>query len=1014
MAKTATPSGLGIKRNDNKFTLSWKRNNSPSGQQLQWRTYSSKKWNSWHSVSISSSRTSVVIELNWNNHYPTKGIMTRLQFRVRGKKNKTWSSWVKKVFVLEKPKKPTITEELTSSNVTKFTWATTTSTSGTAPFVDIEWQSVLQDGYNADKIKSIANWSTLTDYQTGTGTANYSKSITELSTNIADGSHTRWFRARSRGARGPSDWVYQKHIYAAPQQATVTEVQAVPTSSGTQIRQEWQVDEGSAAFPIDTMTVRYGIDVPATGFTCPSGITWTDIATPVDRGNTAAVAFEVPTALQADQCLWLQTNTTHDNNTTYGVPTLARVGKLSTPSGLSVVVNNVTYKATVTATNNSSVPDSFLAVKYCPDSNPEGFVVGIIAHGQSSVIVQCPDWSAETAIAFKVFAVQGTYTTTSLGGGVTEYRINANMTSDSVNDGGAVPVAPTGVSVSTTNTLGTVQVRWNWTWADADGAEISWADHEDAWESTSEPSTYQISQMRASKWNISGLETGQKWYIRVRLTSGNGDAITYGQYSEMQMIDLSSAPTTPVMRLSSAVISPNGMTTATWAYLSTDGTSQAYAEICEATYVSNVLTYGTKIASTTSAQHIDIYASSVGWQAGEVHYLCLRVQASSGLMSDSWSSPVPVIIAEPLTCTLTSSSLTSTTITEQDENGNNVTRTATVLAAMPITATAAGAGAADEVTVSIERATDYFLERPNEDQFIGYKGETIAIVSRNGNGSVTIERDDLIGMLDDGATYILTATINDELGQAASASIEFEVRWSHQALIPTATITNINDVMSITPVQPTGAVVGDVCDVYRLSVDKPELILQGAAWGTQYVDPYPTIGPYGGYRVVFRSVDGDYITSDGLLAWTDYGQDEGVYYYTPKTIIDFGSDRVELMLDMTLSSEWEKDFQETTYLGGSIKGDWNPAIRRTGTVSSRAIRYLDVDTIEVLHRLADYAGICHVRMPDGSNFHADVEVTISNDFGNSPRTAECTISMTKVDGEGLDGQTYAEWSQGGI
>ena len=118
------------------------------------------------------------------------------------------------------------------------------------------------------------------------------------------------------------------------------------------------------------------------------------------------------------------------------------------------------------------------------------------------------------------------------------------------------------------------------------------------------------------------------------------------------------------------------------------------------------------------------------------------------------------------------------------------------------------------------------------------------------------------------------------------------------------------------------------------------------------------------------------------------------------------------MLDMTLTADWSKDFQETQYLGGSVKGDWNPAISRKGTVNSTTIRYLDVDTIATLHDLADYAGICHVRMPDGSNFHADVEVSINNDYGNAPRTAGCSLSMTRVDGEGLDGLTYAQWTEG--
>ena len=123
------------------------------------------------------------------------------------------------------------------------------------------------------------------------------------------------------------------------------------------------------------------------------------------------------------------------------------------------------------------------------------------------------------------------------------------MTSDVLWDNGAVPKAPTGVTAEATSIPGTIRVAWNWDWAAADSAVLSWSDHEDAWESTDEPDEYVISKIHAAQWNISGLETGQKWYVRVRLTRGE-ESITYGPWSEMVTVDLSSAPSIPVLVLS--------------------------------------------------------------------------------------------------------------------------------------------------------------------------------------------------------------------------------------------------------------------------------------------------------------------------------------------------------------------------------------------------------------------------------------------------------------------------------
>lgn len=1005
--KTAKPSGLTITRNDTKFKFKWKRNNSPDAQQLEWRrSYKGKYSKKWNKISITKTATSATASITKSDYYPTKGVMGRIQFRVRGKKDGKWSAWVYKVMKFSKTDKPTATATWSSEYVdqTNFAWETVTSTSNAKIFTDVQWEAVLQTGYNEETIKSTKKWTTLTDYRSGTGVASSSTNILEVLANIQSGSHTRWFRCRSRGPNGASGWAYAKHVYAQPYQAIITGKSAKVVGSGTRVNVNWNVDGESSAYPVDNVVVRYAMVTPAAGLAPPSDISgsWEAAVTAIDKGSTGATSFDVGDVLDDDQCLFVQVNTIHDANTTYGSPAIAQFGSLSAPTGLSVTTVQSTHKATVTATNNSAVPDSFLAVKYSSTSNPNGLVLGIIPNGSSSVTIQCPNWDNETAINFEVYAVQGTYTTTT-SKGVTEYRINANMVSDTLSQGGSIPVAPTSVTATPGELIGTIQVKWGWSWSEATGAELSWSDRKDAWESTNEPSTYEVTNLHASQWNISDLETGQTWYVRVRLFSSNGDETTYGAYSPIKEVDLSSAPSTPFLYVSSGVVPVNGMTTATWAYVSNDGTPQRYAEICEASFVNNVLQYGRVIASTKTSQHIDLYPKRIGWATGTVHYLCLRVQSASGKMSDTWSDPVPVTVAAPVVASITSTSLVQAT-----ETIDGTTRSFMALTQLPLTVSVSGAADSNNVTVAVERAKDYYLDRPDESLFNGYEGETVALVTRSGDGSVSIDADDQFGMLDDGASYRIVVTITDELGQGDTTTQEFEVQWSHQALIPTANIAMEGDIATITTIQPTGAVEGDTCDIYRLSVDKPELIVQGAAWGTKYVDPYPTIGNYGGYRVVFKTLYGDYITDDGILAWTDYSTN----YYKPKTLIDFGGEQAQLMLDMTLSSEWSKDFQETQYLGGSVKGDWNPAISRKGSVNATTIRYIDMETIASLHDLADYAGICHVRMPDGSNFHADVEVSLSDDFGDSPKTTECSLTITRVDGEGLDGLTYAEWSEG--
>lgn len=206
----------------------------------------------------------------------------------------------------------------------------------------------------------------------------------------------------------------------------------------------------------------------------------------------------------------------------------------------------------------------------------------------------------------------------------------------------------------------------------------------------------------------------------------------------------------------------------------------------------------------------------------------------------------------------------------------------------------------------------------------------------------------------------------------------------------------------------------DVCDIYRLSVDKPELIYQDATFGETYVDPYPTIGEFGGHRFVCKTPNGDYITGtedNSEIAWVDTGEEDGDRFDTHSNIIDFDGQRVFLLYEVDISNSWSKDFQETRYLGGSIQGDWNPGVSKTGSINVTTVSDYDQDTIRLMHRLADYPGICHVRSKDGASYSADVQVNETYEYTRAPRFNKYDLSITRVDPETLDGLTLDEWRE---
>lgn len=1002
---TKTPSGLSTARDGMKFTFSWKiaDSNYNAGQEFQWRTNLDAS-GKWTTVAVNSQATSKSITLTATNYFPTtQKYLQTVSFRIRGKRepyqeNSTtvtpdWSEWARLDYTVRVLATPTGSTELTSPTVTKFSWKAINNAKNSKPFYNVLWQSVRVKECNETDGTKITFSSSKPGWATNTSTsATGSHSITEDSVVVRNDSYTRWFRVRAQGARGHSDWKYLKHVYAYPKKPTIKTLRSSYSGGVTTLNLTW-VAPSDAAHPIDSTTVEYCVEYPATGMQCPGTATWSEARTQQDTAASDGARVAVSAGPTTDQAMWVRLKNLHDANPEYSDAQFVRAGRLTTPTNVSVSTNSSTYKATITATNGSSVPDSQLAIIYRTDEpGSKDMIIGVIAHGSSSATVQCRVWAEDAHVAFGVYAFQGTYTSSTLSG-VTTYAIKANMTSPTVWEGGAVPTAPSSLAAEVSDTQGEVILTWGWTWTEADATELSWSQNPNAWESTDEPQTYMITNLNQPKWRVSGLEVGKRWYFRARFANTSADDYNYGPYSDVVEVDLTSAPVVPVLSLSKPAIAAGDTFTASWVYTSTDGTPQAFADICEATVsAQGEISYGTIIAHATTAQHVDI---TPGWNTGTTHLLCVRVTSESGHVSDGWSAPVAITVADPISCTISATSLTSLTITDADSQS----RTVTALRSMPLTVTVTGAGTTGQTTVIIERDGEYRMIRPDDTLTDGWDGETIAIFRQDGEAQISIGSDILVGRLDDGAQYLLIATVEDAYGQTASEEIQFEVHWQHQATVPTVTASVSSGVASIKATAPSGAVNGDVIDIYRLSADKPELIVQNGSYGTTYTDPYPTIGQHGGHRVVARTVNGDYITSSGTPAWTD----TATYIDDYNIIVDFDGRQLILPYDITLQNKWTKDFKVTNYLGGSQQGDWNPAIDRTATYTFKLVDRLDGELIADLRTLSRYAGICHIRTPEGSSYTCDIQVTESQSFSDNGIVG-FTLSVTRIDQEALDGR----------
>ena len=1070
MATTRKPSGVSIARNGLDFDVSWKvmDNDHGGGQECRFRNNVMKADKYWY-AEITTSDTNATAVLAASSYYPTAGkpILTSLTAQIRGKRAPTttgagnnattttygWSDWTEKTFAILPPRAPIVSSELFGTYPTcKYSWSVETADDDHRPFTKIEWQSI-RTSVSADEADpKKLYWGSISgnanDWRTSTSLSDSDYiTIQEQSDDLSKRPYVRWVRFRALGPGGASDWRYTKHVYAKPYAAVIdkdTRKTFAQNGAGgtTKIRVEWTAAR-THSHPIDEVQVKYCIDTPDEYLALPSSPDWEDAITIADSTGTDVAEFSIDSRLSLDTCLWVRVDTVHDSNISQSRVVLVQCGELSAPAfNGTISVNTTDNTASVSITRNSAVPDSRTAL-YFHYGNNKPFVCAVFGKNEyEKPAVHLPYISGTTDYSFSLMEFQGTIKdpvqtrTYTIGGtDYTYYRyvLDTNMESDVVDYGGDVPKAPTYVtakyvtgatqSASKSNAnpdTAEVLVDWYWAWAGATAAEVSWSQDPHAWDSVHEPDTYVVDRIRSSQIYISKLERGRRWYFRVRLIRETDDVTVYGPYCKTVSVNIAEQPQAPETGSAepATVVAPEAMAAASksltrknseftlrWQYVNTDGTYQRAAEVREVT-----LTWNSTLGQYTIAPimynnapvirgQVNGYTKYIKftpadfrnprWASGETHYLQVRVTSTAGLQSE-WSNPVAITVADAITCTIDSVSF--------DTTGGH-----THLTELPLTATITGAGEGGITSLVIERAYDYNIIRPDETDFHGCAGETIVSVSHRGEDAFSVGLDDLVGTLDDKAYYKLTARTEDDFGQYAMKTVFFRVMWDHQPAKPTATVTVSDGQALITP-SCVNAAEGDFFDVYRLSADRPELIVANGQWGETYSDPYPTIGEHGGYRIVSRSQYGDYFDGNSRVTWLDVEAP----YESRNTIIDFGRYRLELEYNMDLHSQWQKDFKKTTYLGGSIQGDWGPAVGRSGSVGTVVVPVLDPEQLKNIRRLAAYTGPCHIRTPDGSSFWADIQVTEDRNHGDGGLIAACSLSITRVDPQELDGELVEE------
>ena len=496
---------------------------------------------------------------------------------------------------------------------------------------------------------------------------------------------------------------------------------------------------------------------------------------------------------------------------------------------------------------------------------------------------------------------------------------------------------------------------------DFTGTELSWSDDENTWKSTKEPETHQftwsdgeypktgtVEYHDSAEITIKGLAEGKKYWVKARRYL-EGDTVEYSAYSNTKDFKPYEKPYT-VVATAPAYLPIGEPLSVSW-NISSDS-EQTEWQITDTT--GKPIADGKGPITSTNIP----YSKFAEFLVNNERTFYVEVSTGSTFTK---SQNIKVIVIDYPTLSITAPNQ----LTAQNFS---FTATSSRLCDLVVTVTSKGASGqfADGFKMQTDGDTIYSNVIPVEWEASG------------NNFTTTVELPTGLDFWDKGDYELSVVAVDQQTGLKTEPEVaKFDINWNHQAVDPSGavTLTPVDTVdkdgdhvkgvqIDLTP--PAGSAETDVFDIYRFDIDKPHLIAEGFPLTYSVVDEH---APFGEdeelrYRIALRTADGDEEFTD-----IEY-QAEGDYMR-----FDWSGGYLELPYGNSIGDSFGKFVDIRQHMDGSTDGYWNPNIERKSSLSSNIIKIVQPNEIELSRRLARYAGPVFVRLPNGSAFEADVQVT---------------------------------------
>lgn len=569
--------------------------------------------------------------------------------------------------------------------------------------------------------------------------------------------------------------------------------------------------------------------------------------------------------------------------------------------------------------------------------------------------------------------------------------------SDNWSDGSETkPAASSGITEC--RALSATSVYLAWSGVDtATSYDVEYATNEDYFDESN--ATTKISSEKTS-YTLTGLESGQRYFFRVRAVNDQGSS----EWTSVKSVIIGTKPAAPTTWSSTTTAITGDDLILYWVHNTEDGSSQTYAEL-ELT-INGSTTIKTIKNSTNEEEKDKVSSYSIDTSVySEGSKILWRVR-TKGITDEygEWSVQRIVNIYAP----------PSLSISLLDLAGNTIEQ----LLSFPIRVTGiAGPNTQTPIGYHLVITSDQAYETTDHIGNVKMvnKGETVysSYLDISEQLNVSLSANDLD--LENNIGYTVTCTVSMDSGLTADASAKFTVSWTDEEYSPSAEI-GIDEETYSAIIRPycedvNGTPIENVVlSVYRKDFDGgfTEIIKNVENVKNSYVtDPHPALD-YARYRIVAMStatgaisyydppgypVGGNAIILQWDEVWSTFesGDQEGEIDEIPWT----GS-MLKLPYNIDTSTSHRPDVELVEYIGRTNPISYYGTQRGETETWNLDIDKKDTETLYAIRRLSNWMGDVYVREPSGTGYWANVTVSFSRKHLET--VIPVTLEIARVEG----------------